>query len=233
MSRRVNVLLLGLMMCPAVFAFSPQRLDEDDSLIFLQKNSYVVFYNIARQIPALVAWNLTKKNLGRHHRPGNISFRQDVDCPKPRAKAQSFVNTGFQRGHLCPSADRSADNDQMRATFVMSNVAPMTAALNTVQWAQAEDYSRCLVRYGHDCHLMAGAFISDSAQLLSMSSKIHVPDSFFRACIVHDAPQLSVFWLMANDTIRRSETACRVGRRRFLLSLRKKVRIIFDNLDTL
>lgn len=233
MSRRVNVLLLGLMMCPVVFAFSPQRLDEDDSLIFLQKNSYIVFYNIDRQIPALVAWNLTKKNLGRHHRPSSVSFRQDVDCPKPRAKAQSFVNTGYQRGHLCPSADRSADDAQMRATFVMSNVAPMTAVLNTVQWAQAEDYSKCLARYGHDCHLMAGAFISDSAKLLSMYSKIHVPDSFFRVCIVHDAPQLSVYWLMANDTIRRSETACRVGRRRFLLSLRKKVRIIFDNLDTL
>ena len=233
MSRKVNVLLLGLMMCQAGYAFSPQRLDEDDSLIYLQKNSYVVFYNIDRQIPALVAWNLTKKNLGRHHRPANISFRQDVECPKPRAKAQSFVNTSYQRGHLCPSADRSSDNAQMRATFVMSNVAPMTAVLNTVQWAQAEDYSRCLARFGYDCHLMAGAFLSDSAQLLSMSSKIHVPDSFFRACIVHDAPQLSVYWLMANDTIRRSETACRVGRRRFLLSLRKKVRVIFDTLDTL
>lgn len=233
MSRRVNVLLLGLMMCAAGFASSPQRLDEDDSLIFLQKNSYVVYYNIARQIPALVAWNLGERNLGRLHRPANVSFRQDVECPKPRAKAQSYVNTGYQRGHLCPSADRSANNAQMRATFVMSNVAPMTAVLNTIQWAQAEDYSRCLARYGHDCHMMAGAFISDSARLLSMSSMIHVPDSFFRACIVHDAPQLSVFWLMANDTIRRSETACRVGRRRFLLSLRKKVRVIFDALDTL
>lgn len=233
MSRKVNVLLLGLMICAAGYAFSPQRLDGDDSLIFLQKNSYVVYYNIARQIPALVAWNLTKKNLGRHHRPSNVSFRQDVECPKPRAKAQSYVNTGYQRGHLCPSADRSADNTQMRATFVMSNVAPMTVVLNTVQWAQAEDYSRLLAKYGHDCHLMAGAFISDSVQLLSMSSMIQVPDSFFRACIVHDAPQLSVYWLMANDTIRRSETACRVGRRRFLMSLRKKVRIIFDQLDTL
>lgn len=233
MSKRVNVLLLGLMMCASGYAFSPQRIDENDSLIFLQKNSYVVFYNIDRQIPALVAWNLTKKNLGRWHRPSNVSFRQDVECPKPRAKAQSFVNTGYQRGHLCPSADRSADNDQMRATFVMSNVAPMTAVLNTVQWAQAEDYSRYLARYGHECHMIAGAFISNRVQMLSMSWVIHVPDSFFRACIVHDAPQLSVYWLMANDTIRRSETACRVGRRRFLMSMRKKVRIIFDNLDTL
>ena len=233
MSKRVNVLLLGLMMYASGYAFSPQRIDENDSLIFLQKNSYVVLYNINRQIPALVAWNLTKKNLGRWHRPSNVSFRQDVDCPKPRAKAQNFVNTGYQRGHLCPSADRSADNTQMRATFVMSNVAPMTTVLNTVQWAQAEDYSRYLARYGHECHMMAGAFLSDSAQLLSMSSMIQVPDSFFRACIVHDAPQLSVYWLMANDTIRRSETACRVGRRRLLISLRKKVRIIFDNLDTL
>lgn len=233
MIRRVSVLFLGLIMCAAVWPFSPQRIDESDSLIFLQKNGYIIYYNIDRQIPALVAWNLTKKHLGRWHRPANVSFRQDVNCPKPRAKAQSYVNSGYQRGHLCPSADRSADNVQMRATFIMSNVAPMTPQLNTIQWAQAEDYSRCLVRYGHECHLMAGAFLSDSAKLLSMSSMIHVPDSFFRACIVHDAPQLSVFWLMANDTIRRSETACRVGRRRFLMSLRKKVRIIFDQLDTL
>ena len=121
----------------------------------------------------------------------------------------------------------------MRATFIMSNVAPMSPALNMVQWAQAEDYSRCLARFGHECHMLAGAFLSDSVQLLSLSSMIYVPDSFFRACIVHDAPQLSVYWLMANDTIRRNESACRVGRRRFLMSLRKKVRIIFDQLDTL
>ena len=233
MDRRVSALLLGLLMCAAAFTSSPQRIDEGDSLLFLQKNGFVIYYNIERQIPALVAWNLTKKNLGRYHRPSNVSFRQDINCPKPRAKAQSYVKSGYQRGHLCPSADRSADVTQMRATFIMSNVAPMTPALNMVQWAQAEDYSRCLARFGHECHMMAGAFLSDSVQLLSLSSMIHVPDSFFRACIVHDAPQLSVYWLMANDTIRRNETACRVGRRRFLKSLRKKVRIIFDQLDTL
>ena len=233
MDRRISVLLPGLLMCAAAYTSSPQRIDEGDSLLFLQKNGFVIYYNIDRQVPALVAWNLTKKNLGRYHRPSNVSFRQDIDCPKPRAKAQSYVKSGYQRGHLCPSADRSADVTQMRATFIMSNVAPMTPALNMVQWAQAEDYSRCLARFGHECHMMAGAFLSDSVQLLSLSSMIHVPDSFFRACIVHDAPQLSVYWLMANDTIRRNETACRVGRRRFLKSLRKKVRIIFDQLDTL
>ena len=233
MDRRISVLLPGLLMCAAAYTSSPQRIDEGDSLLFLQKNGFVIYYNIERQIPALVAWNLTKKNLGRYHRPSNVSFRQDINCPKPRAKAQSYVKSGYQRGHLCPSADRSADVTQMRATFIMSNVAPMTPALNMVQWAQAEDYSRCLARFGHECHMMAGAFLSDSVQLMSLSSMIHVPDSFFRACIVHDAPQLSVYWLMANDTIRRNETACRVGRRRFLKSLRKKVRIIFDQLDTL
>lgn len=233
MDRRVSALVLGLLMCAAGFTSSPQRIDEGDSLLFLQKNGFVIYYNIDRQIPALVAWNLSKKNLGRKHRPSNNSFRQDTECPKPRAKAQSFVNSGYQRGHLCPSADRSADNTQMRATFVMSNVAPMTQVLNMIQWAQAEDYSRMLARYGHECHMLAGAFLGEGGKLLSSSSMIQVPDSFFRACIVHDAPQLSVYWLMANDTIRRKESACRVGRRRFLMSLRKKVRILFDQLDTL
>lgn len=221
----------------AIFAISdaatPQRMDENDSLVFLQKPHFLIWYNIDKRVPALVVWKLSGNQLGNKSRPESKGFAQDRELPKPRAKSSDFTGTGYQRGHCCPSADWSNNIDQMKATFVMSNVAPMTPTLNMVQWAQAEDYSRYLARHGFTCKVIAGAFFGGDSLLSFGATKIGVPDSFFRACIVPSRPELTVFWLFANDHRQRAESACRVGRKRFLMSIRKKVRFYIDQLDVL
>lgn len=211
------------MLCSQVQACSPDRPDESDSLICLQKPRFLVYYNINKNAPALVVWSLTKTDLGHNRRPAGQSFLTDPACPKPRAKSSDFTRTGYQRGHLCPSADRSANVELMRATFVMSNVAPMYPELNMQGFAQAEEHSRSLAWANHRCMLVAGAFFSsDSLRYLNKSS-VGIPDSFFRACIVPDAPELSVFWLFPNDTKATRETTFRVSSSAFASSLRRKV----------
>lgn len=228
--RRIRLTLVGLMICAVAQASSPERLHNVDSLVYLQRESFIVWYAPAVNVPALVAWSLSGSDLGRCRRPAGQNFLTDFDCPKPRAKSSDYRRSGYQRGHLCPSADRSSSSARMRATFIMSNVAPMTAKLNTCSWAQAEEYSRIVARAGHRCFLVAGALIPDSVCHWLHSARIAIPDSFFRACIVTDAPYLSAFWLMANDTLYRSESVCRVPRAHFVRSLRSRVRSIFNML---
>lgn len=224
------LLLVGLMICTSVQAFSPGRPDESDSLIRLQKSRFLVYYNIDRNCPALVVWALSKSDLGHHRRPAGQSFLTDHACPRPRAKSSDFIRTGYQRGHLCPSADRSASVELMRATFVMSNVAPMCPDLNMQGFAQAEEHSRALAWANHRCLLMAGAFFSsDSLRYLNKSS-VGIPDSFFRACIVPDAPELSVYWLFPNDAKATREVTFRVSPVAFASSLRRKVLDIIKDL---
>lgn len=223
MTKSSVLLFFGLMIYTKVLAFSPMRADENDSLIRLQKTRFLVYYNIDKNCPALVCWSLTKSDLGHYRRPTSQSFMTDPACPKPRAKSRDFTRTGFQRGHLCPSADRSANVECMRATFVMSNVAPMYPELNMQGFAQAEEHSRALAWANHRCLLMAGAFFSsDSLRYLKMSS-VGIPDSFFRACIVTDAPELSVYWLFPNDTKANREVTFRVSPDTFVSALRRKV----------
>jgi len=230
MKSRGLSLLFGLMICTSVQAISPCRTDESDSLIRLQKTRFLVYYNINRNCPALVVWSLTKTDLGHHRRPAGQSFLTDPACPRPRAKSSDFTRTGFQRGHLCPSADRSANVGLMRATFVMSNVAPMYPELNMQGFAQAEEHSRSLAWANHRCLLVAGAFFSsDSLRYLGKSS-VGIPDSFFRACIVPDAPELSVYWLFPNDTKATREATFRVSSSAFASSLRRKVLDIIKEL---
>lgn len=230
MKRGSVLLFVGLMICTAVHSFSPIRPDESDSLIRLQKSRFLVYYNIDRNCPALVVWALSKSDLGHHRRPAGQSFLTDPACPRPRAKSGDFTRSGYQRGHLCPSADRSACVELMRATFVMSNVAPMYPELNMQGFAQAEEHSRSLAWANHRCMLMAGAFFSsDSLRYLNKSS-VGIPDSFFRACIVPDAPELSVFWLFPNDAKATREVTYRVTPAAFASSLRRKVLNIIKEL---
>ena len=179
--RRIRLTLVGLMICAGAQASSPQRFNNVDSLVYLQRESFIVWYSPAVNVPALVAWSLSGSDLGRCHRPAGQNFLTDFDCPKPRAKSSDYRRSGYQRGHLCPSADRSSSTSAMRATFIMSNVAPMTPAkLNTCSWAQAEEYSRIVARAGHRCFLVAGALIPDSVCHWLPSARIAIPDSFFQ-----------------------------------------------------
>lgn len=188
----------------------------------------MVFYNPVKNCPALVVWSLSAADLGHYRRPASQSFLTDHDCPRPRAKSSDFVHTGYQRGHLCPSADRSADIELMRATFVMSNVAPMCPDLNMQAFAQSEELSRSIVRHGYRCMMLAGAiFGSDSLRRLGESS-VMIPDSFFRACIVPDAPSMNVYWLFPNSDNAKRECTFRVPRSNFVATMRQRVKDILN-----
>lgn len=231
MKSRGYSLLFGLMICTSVLAFSPSRMDESDTLIRLQKPRFLVFYNPVKNCPALVVWSLSVTDLGRYRRPASQSFLIDNDCPRPRAKSSDYVHTGYQRGHLCPSADRSADIQLMRATFVMSNVAPMCPDLNMQAFAQSEDLSRSLARRGHRCLMVAGAiFGGDSLRQLGEST-VTIPDSFFRACIVPDAPSMNIYWLFPNSSHAKRECIFRVSRSDFVATMRKRVKDILNSIS--
>jgi endonuclease G len=222
--------MFGLMICAMAQACSPLRADENDSLICLQKSRFLVYYNINKNAPALVLWSLSSADLGRNKRPSAQTFLIDPECPRPRAKSSDFNRSGYQRGHLCPSADRSANAQLMRATFIMSNVAPMCPTLNMQGFAQAEEYSRIMARSGYRCIMLAGSIFGRDSILFLTDSSVGIPDSFFRACIIPDAPAKSVFWLFPNNSQVTHESPFRVPRFRFMATLRRKVKNILDDL---
>lgn len=233
MINRVFYLAAGLTIFAQAQAFSPERPDENDSLICLQKSRFLVYYNIDKNAPALVLWSLSASDLGNCRRPTSQSFMIDHECPRPRAKSSDFTRSGYQRGHLCPSADRSVSAQLMRATFVMSNVAPMRPVLNMQGFAQSEDLARHIAHSGHRCMMVAGSIFGHDSVRFLVRSSVGIPDSFFRACIVPDDTALSVYWLFPNDSQVTRETPFRVPRVRFLATLRHKVKNILDEFSKL
>jgi hypothetical protein len=90
----------------------------------LIKPQYSVGYNRDQGKPIWVTWHLGSADLGSAARQDD--FRSDTDLPSGwyQVKASDYVSSGFDRGHNCPSADRTATVADNSATFLMSNMMP-------------------------------------------------------------------------------------------------------------
>src|SRR5262249_16049465 len=69
---------------------------------------------------------------------------------------EDYSNSGFDRGHMCPSADRTdnrADNDLV---FYMSNIIPQAPGSNQGVWEDFESYCRTLAQSGNEQLIISG-----------------------------------------------------------------------------
>lgn len=124
------------------------------------KPQYTLSYNASTFNPNWVAWHLCKDDLGDADRSDD--FRPDKDLPLGwyaiKKKDYQYKDYGFDRGHICPSADRTKTKEDNSMTFLMTNMVPQTPDNNRVIWMHFENYERELVRQGYEVYLIAGPY---------------------------------------------------------------------------
>jgi endonuclease G len=122
------------------------------------KRTFVLSYNNDRGTINWVAWRTNMNDLGESlPRPG---FEPDADLP-PSFKQilpTDYSRSGYDRGHMVPSADRFGDEAANADTFLMTNIVPQSADLNQYVWEKLERYARGIVRRGNDVYTIAGVY---------------------------------------------------------------------------
>jgi len=122
----------------------------------MSKAQYALSYNRSRAIPNWVSWHLDPLWLGTA--PRQDDFREDPTLPAGWFRVQdgSYSGSGFDRGHHCPSGDRTNTIPDNSATFLMTNMLPQAPNNNQGPWAQLEEYSRQLVDEGNELYIIMG-----------------------------------------------------------------------------
>ncbi len=122
----------------------------------LDKPQYAVSYHRDRGIPNWVSWHLDSTWLGSA--PRQNDFRADTTLPAGWYQVQNtdYTGSGFDRGHHCPSADRTNSVATNSATFLMTNMMPQAPDNNQGPWEALESYSRTLVTGGNELYIIAG-----------------------------------------------------------------------------
>ncbi len=109
------------------------------------KKGYVMSYNGVEGRANWVGWTLRSSDLGPVERSNR--FREDSDLPRQfkRVDDDDYRESGYDRGHLCNSEDRTASVYLNEETFLMSNMIPQTPELNRGPFKFLEAYCRKLV----------------------------------------------------------------------------------------
>jgi endonuclease G len=122
----------------------------------MEKPQFSLSYSRDNGGPNWVSWHLDTSWLGST--PRQDDFRADTTLPTGwyRVQGTDYSGSGFDRGHMCPSADRTITVAANSATFLMTNMIPQLPANNQGVWANLESYSRTLVSQGNELYIVSG-----------------------------------------------------------------------------
>lgn len=145
------------------------------------KPQYALSYNRSKGIPNWVSWQLNSSWLGNAPRQNN--FRPDTTLPEGwyRVRPSDYTNTGYDKGHLAPSADRTKSVEDNASTFLMTNMIPQAPDNNQGYWADLEDYARSLVEQGNALYIIAGSY---GTQGTIAQGKVTVPTRLYKIIVV-------------------------------------------------
>ncbi|WP_324672116.1 DNA/RNA non-specific endonuclease [Hymenobacter sp. GOD-10R] len=124
----------------------------------LTKAQYTLSYNRDQGKPNWVSWHLSSAWLGSTPRQDNFGTDNTLPTGWYRVSSSSYSGSGFDRGHNCPSADRTNSVEDNSATFLMSNMMPQAPASNQQTWAGLENYCRTLVGAGNELYIICGSY---------------------------------------------------------------------------
>ena len=152
--------------------------------LLIVKEEYILSYNCSKGIPNWVGWQTKQEDLGDLSRSDD--FREDNSLPKKcyQVDENDYRGTGYDRGHLMPSGDRTKSKAANSSSFLMVNMLPQHPSNNREVWRELEIYSRELVNRGLQLHSFAGG----NGQLKTINKgKISVPKYVWKVILVENS----------------------------------------------
>ena len=171
---------------PHVTLGVPTDADPSDDIL-LDKRTFVLSYSPTKLNPNWVAWKLDRSHLGDVRRTNDFRIDGSVKRSVYHVRPADYSRSGFDRGHMCPSADRNATPEMNSTTFLMTNVVPQLHELNAGPWGKLEEYARERARADRDVHVAAGPLFDPNPRKLERG--IAVPRATFKILVQLESGQ--------------------------------------------
>ena len=151
------------------------------------KPQYALSYSRNLAGPNWVSWQLDTSWLGGIDRQDD--YRPDPAVPSDwyAVQANDYAGSGFDRGHLCPSADRTNSVATNSSTFLMTNFIPQAPNNNRGPWADLEAVARTIAQAGNELYIIsggAGALGTLPANCAPPGRCINIPEFTWKVMLV-------------------------------------------------
>lgn len=160
---------------------------------------FSIVYDTRLRIAKYVSYTLSAEDLQKNSGKRKDRFRADPYLTKnglPAVKPNEYRNSGYDKGHLAPSADFAWSAEANDLTFVMSNMVPQKPGLNRDSWRRLEEKVRRWACGEKKVSVITGPVIVDG--LPRLKSGLVVPHDFFKI-IIDETPPRKVLTFIYNQ----------------------------------
>jgi endonuclease G len=161
-------------------------MDADSSNdIRLNKAQYALSYNAARGQPNWVSWNLNATHFGTAARCDCFLADESLPAGVTRITTSDYVGSGYSRGHMVMSEQRTTTASENAATFLMTNILPQLQDMNGGPWLKFEVYTNDLARTGgKEVYNIAGGLYGATRTTLKGEGKVDIPTYTWKIIVV-------------------------------------------------
>ncbi|UJB71822.1 DNA/RNA non-specific endonuclease [Acaryochloris sp. 'Moss Beach'] len=170
----------------------------DSNNYLMKKPQFALSYNRSKGIPNWVSWQLDQTWLGDVERRNDFRADQSLPPKWEKVDARDYTRSGYDRGHMTPSGDRTNSEVNNSATFVMTNIVPQRPDNNRGPWVDLENYCRDLVDDGKELFIIAGGYGKRAA---IAKGKVIPPQNLWKIIVVMDETTLGINGISANTPV--------------------------------
>lgn len=160
------------------------------TLLTLHRPEYFSLYDLTLLSPRQVEYTLRSSDIGSSSREPSWRFAADIPDIRAVATHADYNRSGYDRGHLCAAADRSASTATMLATFSMSNICPQLPSVNRGRWKRTEIACRNYATALDSVSIVVVPVFLQRDTTFIGTHRLAVPHAFFKAV-----------WSTANDSV--------------------------------
>ena len=191
----VSVLLFGVVVLPAHAVIgiayqmqlgNPSNATTDTNNhdhFLIQRTVEAIDYNDNLREPNWASWDLTTSDVGSSGRSSNFYLDTNLPMGFYEVKPTDYSGSGYDRGHMCPSGDRTDNTTDNDLVFFMSNIIPQTPDNNQGVWENLETYSRTLASAGNELLIICGpnGFNTDR---INAAGLVYIPSNVWKIIVV-------------------------------------------------
>jgi endonuclease G len=139
---------------------------------------YSLSYHEKHEQAEWVAYELKKNQLfkKKYKRP---YFIQDKSIKTKSADWKNYKNSGYDKGHLCPAADRKFSLKAHDETFLTSNISPQKHDFNAGIWNRLEQKTRYWTNKYNGIYVITGGILDPHSKNIG-NENVTVPNYFYK-----------------------------------------------------
>ncbi|WP_158514740.1 DNA/RNA non-specific endonuclease [Gemmatimonas phototrophica] len=153
----------------------------DDYVV--RRDQMAFSYSRTRNTPNWVSYNLEDTHVGGSGRCECFTFDSALPASFTRYSTFDYVGSGYSRGHLVKSQDRTTGVLDNATTFYFTNIIPQTEANNEGPWLQLENYltNKADVQ-NKEVFIITG--VAGSRGTLNDRGVVTIPENLWKVAIV-------------------------------------------------